>query len=109
MTLNDLQKMKILQTAGIMADIQADPTDATHLYVVEKLRRFYSGDYGNVGKRQTEANNKVLSAGHGRIVATYEKGAGLTDHIYIIAILEEDTGAEDIDNNHIVIMHCKEN
>ena len=109
MVLDDLKQLKIFQTAGVMNDIQTDPTDKTHLYVVDKMQRFYSGDYGNISKKDTIKNNKVLNNGYGRIVATYERGQGLTDHIYIIAIINAATGSEDIENNHILIMLCREN
>lgn len=82
MTLEDLKKIPTLQTSGIAA---ASKDPKTALYIVECLRRFWAGDYGEVPPEDTAANNADLEAGEGHVLARYKQAEKLEGDIYIEA------------------------
>lgn len=80
MTLEDIRKLRTLQTKAIAAACKDENTLA---YVIQCLHRFYTGDYGEICAEDTAANNMEMLEGFGHILARY-KGAGqLTGDIYI--------------------------
>lgn len=105
MTLEDLKKIPLLQTALIAETAGADPE--TLNYIIECLNRFYSGDYGEICAEDTEANNADLRAGYGHILARYEQKHSLTDDIYIEAHFDKDN-LNDIDYTNVLIMYPDE-
>lgn len=103
MTLDDIKKIIAFQTAAIG---EADKDPDTHNYIVNCLMRLYSGDYGEIPPDDTDANNKELEAGQGRIVARYKKAEQLEEDIYIIA--EFDDSTDDINSNYLTVLYCSE-
>ena len=104
MTLEDIKQLPILQTRGIAEAVNKEPK--THAYIVECLNRFYSGDYGEIGQEDTDANNLDLQEGEGHILARYKERLALEGDIYIEAHFSESMPG--IDGNNIMIMHCIE-
>ena len=105
MTLEELRKLPLLQTATI-ADICARD-EKTTIYILECLNRFYSGDYGEICEEDTAANNSDLKAGFGHVLARYKKAEGLKGDIYIESHFDRDN-LENIDYSQTVIMYPEE-
>ena len=105
MTLKDLMKLPLLQTATI-ADICARD-EKTTIYILECLKRFYSGDYGEICEEDTAANNSDLEAGFGHVLARYKKAEGLKGDIYIESHFDRDN-LENVDYSQTVIMYPNE-
>lgn len=61
MTLEDLRKLPLLQSATIAHICEKD--EQTTIYILECLNRFYSGDYGEICEEDTAANNSDLKEG----------------------------------------------
>lgn len=104
MTLDDIKKILTFQTAAIG---EADNDPDTHNYIVNCLMRLYNGDYGEIPPDDTDANNKELEAGQGRIVARYKKAGKLTGDIYIITEFDKDD-PDNLDANQTMVMYCSE-
>ena len=104
MKLEDLKKLPLLQTRGVAADIK----DAqTHAYILNCLKRFFSGDYGEICEEDTQANNSDLAAGDGHILARYKGQASLKGDIYIEAMFYYEK-LDDINYSYIMIMYPEE-
>lgn len=104
MTLDNIKKLPVYQTRSI-ATAAEDPD--TMKYIFNCLAKLYAGNYGEIPAEDTDANNKELKAGAGRIVARYKAAANLESDIYIIS----EFCAEDPDNqeaNHTTILYCNE-
>lgn len=103
MTLDDVKKITVLQTRTIAAACK-DPD--THNYVVECLKRFYSGDYGEICSQDTAYNNQDLESGAGHILARYKPAHRLDGDIYIECHFDENESG--VDWNNTMIMYCSE-
>ena len=104
MTFEDVRRLPLLQTKSIA---EAAEDEQTHDYIVTCLNKLLRGDYGKLGEEDTNANNKELEAGEGKILARYPKAGKLSGDIYIIAYFSEEM-AGDIEANHIMIMYPEE-
>lgn len=105
MTLDELKASNpIYQTRTIAEVCKRSPK--THAYIVECLQRFYSGDYGEICKQDTEYNNADLLEGEGHILARYKALNDLESDIYIEAHFSQ--SMEGIDANNTMIMYCNE-
>jgi len=105
MTLDDIKGLAAVQTRAIAAACEKDKGQ-THDYIVDCLLRLYSGDYGAIPQEDTDANNRELADGCGRIVARYKKAEQLEEDIYIIA--EFDDSTDDINSNYLTVLYCSE-
>lgn len=105
MTLDDLRKISVYQTRSIA---EACKDEHTHAYVVSCLRRFYSGDYGEICAEDTAANNSDLAEGCGHVLARYKPAGALTGDIYIETHFSSDVDISDVDYNNTMIMYCDE-
>lgn len=106
MTLDDLKRIPVLQTATI-AEACKDP--ATLAYVVGCLHRFWRGDFGEVCQEDADANNADLEAGDGHALARYAGKGSLTGDIYIEAHFFDDPAYKnDIDYNYTMICYPAE-
>lgn len=81
-TLEDLKKIPITYSEGIT---EACKDEQTKAYVEECIRKFFSGNYGDVPERTTEINNHYLELGDGYLKAAYSKAYKLEYHIEIEA------------------------
>lgn len=104
MILDDLRKMPVLQTRTIS---YAGEDPETHNYIMDCLQRFFKGDYGDICKDDTEANNADLKSGYGHILAAYPGDYKLQSRFYIEAHFDKDN-LNDIDYTQIVIMYPDE-
>ena len=108
MTLGDLSKVRLLQTKGIAEACSEEiGGNATFVYIMQCLTRFYSGDYGEVCEEDTVANNKDLADGYGHVLAVYKKAHNLTDNIFIEAHIDRDCPG-DTECNHVMVMYPSE-
>ena len=105
MTLEDLTRFPVLQTASIAETIHNDPD--TLIYVTKCLFRCYEGNYGIVPPEDTEANNRDLESGYGHILARYKKAQKLEGDIYINIHFDADH-LDDVDYTNNLIMYCNE-
>ena len=103
MTLKDLEALPILITRSI-GEAAREPK--THNYIVDCVKRFFRGDYGEVGDEDTEANNNDLEYGEGHVLARYKPKYELTGDFYIEAYFSESYPGEE--SNHTMIMYCEE-
>ena len=105
MTLADIKKLPL----HITATVNAETTDEkTHFYIVDcLLNRFYNGDYGEVDQEDTDANNRELAEGEGKLLARYKAKYKLEEDIYICARFSKSM-PESLDANHVLIMYCSE-
>lgn len=87
MTLNDIMNRNPLYIAG--GATAAAEIPAARDYILQCVRRFYSGDYGAIPPEDIAENNAELAAGEGRILARYEAGQGLKENIFVIAYFSE--------------------
>ena len=101
MTLDDIKKLPTLQTRAI-AHAAEDPE--THNYIVDCLKRFLSGDYGEMCAEDVTANNDDLAAGEGHILARYKQAYNLTGDFYIEAHFYEPM-LNDIEYSQTMIMY----
>ena len=104
MTLEEVKALPVFQTRTI-AKAAEDPD--TMAYILNCLAKLYAGDYGEVPAEDTDANNRELRDGAGRILARYKPAGKLESDIYIIANFY----AEDPDNpeaNYTYILYCNE-
>lgn len=104
MTLEDLKKVRLLQTKTI-AKACEDPK--TLQYIMKCLDRFFSGDYGEICEEDTQANNRDLEEGYGHVLARYKKAEKLTGDIYIESHFDKDN-LEDINFTNTLIMYPEE-
>lgn len=105
MTLEQIRKSPTVATASIAAAMEH--SDSIFSYISSCFQRFYSGDYGEMGAEDTNANNAELAAGEGRIVARYKAQQGLEEDIYIISVFSaENPGNKDYNNT--CVMYCSE-
>ena len=104
MTLEDLKRIPLMQTRSIAASSKGSPE--THAYIIDCVKRFYSGDYGEVGQEDTDANNSDLETGEGHILARYKGMYTLDSDIYIESHFSESVPG--IDANNTLIMYCNE-
>ena len=72
-------RIKFVVTAGLAAAMETDP--ATNSAVLDALRRFTSGEWGELPQEDKEANDRDLLAECGRVLARYPTPSG---PIYII-------------------------
>ena len=105
MTLEDLKKIPLLQTALIAETAGADPE--TLNYIIECLNRFYSGDYGEICAEDTEANNRELTEGFGHILAKYNQAHKLINDIYIESHFDKHN-PDNIDYTNTLVMYIDE-
>ena len=105
MTLDDLRKIRALQTRSIA---EACKDVHTLAYVSDCLNRFYQGDYGEICAEDTAANNEELAAGYGHVLARYKPFGALRDDIYIEAHFSANVDISDVDYNNTMIMYCNE-
>lgn len=103
MTLKDVQKLPVLQTAAI-ARSAGDPE--TRNYVIDCLLDFFGGYYGTIPKEDTEKNNAELAQGEGRIVARYPRKGKLDRDLFLIAEFSE--AYPEMDGNHVTVMYADE-
>ena len=104
MTLENVRQLPLYQTRGIADSCQDSPE--TLQYILQCLKRFYSGDYGKICQQDTEANNADLRAGEGHILARYRAAHNLESDIYIEAHFSESVPG--LDANNTMIMYCGE-
>lgn len=105
MTLKDLIKLPLLQTATIAHICEKD--EKTTIYILECLRRFYAGDYGEICEEDTAANNSDLKEGYGHVLARYKQAESLKGDIYIESHFDRDN-LNDINYSQTVIMYPEE-
>ena len=105
MTHDQLPQIKVFQTRSVVHDIGDD--EQTIKYVLDCLLACYTGDYGIMKPEDTEANNRELESGYGRIVARYKARYKLTEDIYIIIYFDADN-LEDIDRTNTTIMYVSD-
>ena len=105
MTLEDLKKIKVLQTRAIA---EACKDAHTLAYVVQCLQRFYLGDYGEICAEDTEANNTELEEGCGHVLARYKARYNLDSDIYIETHFDADVDITELDYNNTMICYCSE-
>jgi hypothetical protein len=103
MTLKDIQKLPVHQTAAV-GFAGEDPE--THNYIVDCLLDLYGGNYGSVPADDTAANNADLLAGEGHILARYPMKHKLTNDIYINAVFSATMPG--LDSNNIMVMYVDE-
>lgn len=103
MTLKDIEKIPLYQTRTIA---QATEDKATALYIGDCLRRYYSGDYGEIPQEDTAANNAELAAGDGHILARYNAAHQLQHDIYIESHFSNTI--DGINDNNTLIMYVWE-
>lgn len=103
MTLNDIQRLPVHQTAAV-GFAGEDPE--THNYIVDCLLDLFGGNYGMISADDTESNNADMAAGEGHILARYEQKHKLTNDIYINAVFSASTPG--LDSNNIMIMYVDE-
>lgn len=99
-TISKLQNSPILLTGGIRRDAEEDPERE---YIFSCLRRFFSGDYGEIPAEDTESNRRELQAGTGRIVARYKGQGRLKQDFYIISYFTE--GRTEPDYNYTSVLY----
>ena len=104
MTLEDLRKIKTFQTRTIA---EACRDEETKIYIINCLQRFFTGDYGEIGEEDTEANNNDLVNGCGHILARYKGKYRLENDFYIEAHFD-DQEPGNTDFNNIMIMYPSE-
>ena len=104
MTLEDVKQQPLLQTRSIANACEGSPE--THAYIIQCLNRFFSGDYGEIDREDTEYNNADLAQGEGHILARYKAKGELDGDIYIEAHFSESIPG--IDANNTMIMYCHE-
>ena len=105
MTLDDIRKLRTLQTRTIAAACEDESTLA---YVIQCLQRFYKGDYGEICAEDSAANNRELFDGFGHILARYKPQGALTGSIYIEAHFCADVDISNVDYNNTMICYCDE-
>ena len=105
MTLADIKGLPIFKSQAVAAAEEGDKD--THNYIVDCLTALFYGDYGKVPPEDTEANNKELVAGEGRILAKYEKRFALVEDIFIVALFSQKE-ADKLGENRIMILYCSE-
>jgi len=105
MTLEDLKKIKLLQTRSVAEAMTKD--EKTFAYVADCVNRFWAGDYGEVPTEDTDANNNDLSCGYGHVLAHYKQAYELTNDIYIEAHFDKDN-LNDIDYTQTLVMYVDE-
>ena len=103
MTLKDVQKLPVLQTAAVTRTIGDQDT---HDYVMDCLLDMFGGYYGTVPEEDTEKNNAELASGEGRIIARYPAKGQLDRDLFIIAQFSE--AYPGMDGNHVMIMLADE-
>ena len=104
MTLNEIRKLPLFMTRSVSAAAESKGNESTHNYIVDCLKRFYKGDYGNICEEDTAANNSALAAGHGHILARYGQAGALESDFYVEAHFDTDE-PELLDANNIMIMY----
>ncbi len=104
MTLEELKKIKVMQTRTIAT---ACEDQQTFYYVVQCLNRFYAGDYGEIDAEDTQYNNDDLAAGYGHVLARYKGKYKLQGDIYIEAHFDKDH-LQDLDYTNTMIMYPDE-
>ena len=91
----------------MLADTTQRGGAETLAYIIKSLNRFYSGDYGEIDREDTDANNSDLAEGYGHILARYKQAHNLAGDIYIETHIDKDhTG--DIEYNNTMIMYPAE-
>ena len=104
MTLEDLRKIELYQTAAI-GEAAADPD--TLRYIFECLDRFYSGDFGEVPAEDSDLNIQELESGEGHCLGRYKPKFKLLGDIYINSYFSEEN-PDDLDYNNTLVMYCNE-
>lgn len=104
MTLAELRKLHLFQTRSIAAACNDSPK--TYNYIIECLKRFYGGDYGEICQDDTDANNAELAAGEGHVLARYKAKYNLESDIYIESHFSKSIPG--IDANNTMVMYCNE-
>lgn len=97
----DMKQFPLLQTRSTA---EAMKDEATLMYVIDCVNRFYKGDYGTVCAEDTEANNNDLQCGYGHVLARYEQAHKLESDIYIEAHFDLDHLA-DVNYTQTMIMY----
>ena len=103
MTLKDIRKLPIFQTTSIAyacMDLE------TNSYVMDCLRRFFIGDYGEISANDKKYNNQDLRNGEGHILAYYRAKYALENDFYIEAHFS--ASVPWLDANNTMIMYCNE-
>lgn len=101
MKLEDLKSLPPLITSRLAWDARKPEI---HNYIVECLRKFFAGDFGEIDSEDTQYNLNELAAGFGHCLARYKGRQDMQDDIYINGVFAaERPGLED---NHIMIMYC---
>ena len=95
-----LQKSPVHLTGGIIPDAEKDPEQT---YIFTCLRRFFSGDYGEIPADDAESNRQELRAGTGRIIARYKAQGRLRQDFYIISYFTE--GRTEPDYNYTSVLY----
>ena len=104
MTREDLQKLPVYQTSRIET---ACKDLATKLYVIACLKRFYSGDYGELDAEDVAANERELESGEGHVLGRYKTRHNLGGDIYIESYFSESLPWL-MDSNYTTILHRNE-
>lgn len=104
MTLDDLKALMLITTSGIN-DAMTDPK--TTGYIFACLRRFVSGDFGELDDDDKAYNLRNLETGTGFVLGLYEKKHTLTNKIFIEARFSE-LNLHDANYNNICIMYPDE-
>ena len=104
MTLADIRELPIFKSQAVAL---ADQDKDTHNYLVDCMTAMFSGDYGMVPPEDTDANNKELADGEGRILAQYGRKYTLAEDIFIVALFSEKE-ADRLGDNRIMILYCSE-
>ena len=103
MTLEQIRENPIAATSEIAKAMQDPPA---HAYILHCLDCFFTGNYGAMPAEDTEANNRELQAGTGRIIARYKAAEGLREDVYIIAYFSDTEQGNDY--NYTTVMYTGE-
>ena len=104
MTLQDIEKNDLLQTRSIAEDTKN--SIETKQYIYNCIKRFFSGDYGEIPEEDIIYNNADLENGEGHILARYKARYNLKNDIYIESYFSNEMPG--IETNHTMIMYCEE-
>ena len=103
MLIRDLSELELYTSREIT---QVNEDKETHPYLVECLRRFYTGDFGALEEDDIRANLTELREGEGHVLARYEKKHNLRNDIYVEAIFSESRPGGDF--NKCLVMYVDE-
>lgn len=104
MKIQELALLPLMQTEEILNAIS---NKATHDYMCECLRRFYSGDFGSIPEEYKRQNAINLERGEGGALGRYPAAENLREDIYINGAFNVNYPG-DISYNFVLVLFCTE-